>query len=90
MKKIFLPLLAASLSIAASSCTKKEGTDNTITMDSAAAPIEDSTVQADSAVLSNDSATVLTTQGVQDAHQNALQKEKADAQKMEADKTKVE
>ncbi|MCC7400468.1 MAG: hypothetical protein IT214_03195 [Chitinophagaceae bacterium] len=46
------------------------------------------TVQKDSAILSDDSATVKTAKGVTDEEQNAIQQEKKEAQKLKADEAK--
>ena len=68
----------------ANSCNKKETTTN----DNSEVVIvpSDSLIADDSEILSDDSATVKTAVGVQDEEQNAIKKEKSEAEKLSEDK----
>ena len=85
-KVIQYSLAIAATFFIANSCNKKESettqNDNT---ELVAAP-SDSLVVNDSTILSDDSATVKTAVGVQDEEQNAIKKEKSEAEKLKEDK----
>ena len=68
----------------ANSCNKKETTTN----DNSEVVIvpSDSLIADDSEILSDDSATVKTAVGVQDEEQNAIKKEKSEAEKLNEDR----
>ena len=68
----------------ANSCNKKETTTND-NSEVVSAP-SDSLIANDSEILSDDSATVKTAVGVQDEEQNAIKKEKSEAEKLNEDK----
>lgn len=68
----------------ANSCNKKETTTND-NSEVVSAP-SDSLIANDSEILSDDSATVKTAVGVQDEEQNAIKKEKSEAEKLSEDK----
>jgi len=68
----------------ANSCNKKETTTND-NSEVVTAP-SDSLIANDSEILSDDSATVKTAVGVQDEEQNAIKKEKSEAEKLSEDK----
>ena len=68
----------------ANSCNKKETTTND-NSEVVTAP-SDSLIADDSEILSDDSATVKTAVGVQDEEQNAIKKEKSEAEKLSEDK----
>lgn len=68
----------------ANSCNKKETTTND-NSEVVTAP-SDSLIADDSEILSDDSATVKTAVGVQDEEQNAIKKEKSEAEKLNEDK----
>ena len=68
----------------ANSCNKKETTTND-NSEVVTAP-SDSLIANDSEILSDDSATVKTAVGVQDEEQNAIKKEKSEAEKLNEDK----
>ena len=68
----------------ANSCNKKETTTND-NSEVVSAP-SDSLIANDSEIPSDDSATVKTAVGVQDEEQNAIKKEKSEAEKLSEDK----
>lgn len=68
----------------ANSCNKKETTTND-NSEVLSAP-SDSLIANDSEILSDDSATIKTAVGVQDEEQNAIKKEKSEAEKLNEDK----
>ncbi|KIA90065.1 hypothetical protein [Kaistella jeonii] len=85
-KLIQYSLVIAAAFFVANSCNKKE--TETTKNDNAELVIapSDSLIVNDSTILSDDSATVKTAVGVQDEEQNAIKKEKSEAEKLKEDK----
>ncbi|QOW11180.1 hypothetical protein Q73A0000_12835 [Kaistella flava (ex Peng et al. 2021)] len=81
--KYSLAIVAAFLIV--TSCNKKETATTEVANPEVVMPISDSLVHSDSTNLGYDSATVKTAVDVKDEEQNAINDEKADAEKLKKD-----
>lgn len=78
-------LVAAAIFLITISCNKKESETTKIENSETVSPVSDSLIDSDATILGDDSATVKTAVGVQDEEQNAIKKEKAEAEKLKED-----
>lgn len=78
-------LVAAAIFLITISCNKKESETTKIENSETVSPVSDSLIESDATILGDDSATVKTAVGVQDEEQNAIKKEKAEAEKLKED-----
>lgn len=87
MKKIFVILTVTTIFCFAS-CSSSTGSNNNQSTGDTSIPLNPTQVQKDSAVLSDDSATIKTAVGNKDEEKSAMQQEKLDAEKLKDDKSK--
>ncbi|MCC6286447.1 MAG: hypothetical protein IT249_01050 [Chitinophagaceae bacterium] len=87
--KLILPTLFVVAMVSLSSCGSNENkAESTNAAPDTVVNMNPTVQQRDSAVLSDDSATVKTVKDVKDEEANAIKKEKADAEKLKEDKKK--